>query len=253
MALTAGSEETPELSVVILCYREEDYIPKLLTLVEAEVQRLGLSYEIILVANYLAGSDDRSPEIAWEMAKASPRTKVVSKPKEGMMGWDMRRGLEACTGRVLAVIDGDGQFPASDIGRVYRELLARNLGLCQTYRVRREDGWRRVIVSRVYNGLFRLLFPGSGLHDINAKPKVMTREAFQSFRLTSIDWFIDAEIVIQARRIGLRLGEIPSVFGKGRGRPSFIKTATVLEFIKNLIVFRVRETLDRWRGRPGPV
>ena len=253
MGQVDGREDAPETSVVILCYREEQYVPQLVASVEAEVQRLGVSYEIVLVANYVAGDDDQTPRITSEMAKGSPRIKVVAQPKEGMMGWDMRSGFEASTGRVLAVIDGDGQFPASDIRRVYRELLARNLDLCQTYRVRREDGWGRVIVSRVYNIIFRLLFPGTGLHDINAKPKVMTRDAYQSFRLSSTDWFIDAEIVIQARRNKLRLGEISSVFGKGRGRQSFVNTATVLEFIKNLIVFRVRETLDRWRGYPGPV
>lgn len=252
MSQVDGREDASEISVVILCYREEEYVPHLVASVEAEIRRLGVSYEIVLVANYAAGSDDQTPRIASEMAKANPSVKYVAKPKEGMMGWDMRSGLEASTGRVFAVIDGDGQFPTSDIGRVYRELLARNLDLCQTYRVRREDGWGRVIISRVYNIIFRLLFPGTGLHDVNAKPKVMTREAYQSLRLNSTDWFIDAEIVIQARRNGFRLGEIPSVFGKGRGRPSFIKPATILEFVKNLIVFRVQENLDQWRGKLGP-
>lgn len=251
MSRVDGREDTPEISVVILCYREEEYIPQLVASVEAEIQRLGVSYEIVLVANYVPGDDDQTPRIASEMARGNPRVKVVAQPKEGMMGWDMRSGLEACTGCVLAVIDGDGQFPTSDIGRVYRELLAKNLDLCQIHRVRREDGWIRVIVSRVYNIIFRLLFPGTGLHDINGKPKVMTWEAYQSLCLSSTDWFIDAEIVIQARRNGLRLGEISSVFGKGRGRQSYINTVTVLEFIKNLIVFRVRDTFDRWRGRPG--
>jgi hypothetical protein len=39
------------------------------------------------------------------------------------MGWDMKRGLEAATGRAVAITDGDGQFPLKDIGRVYKELI----------------------------------------------------------------------------------------------------------------------------------
>lgn len=245
MAQSDGPAAPPELSVIVLCYREEDYVPEVLASVESAIQQLGVSYEVVLVANYVAGTADRSPQIASAAAGEHPRVTVVAKPKEGMMGWDMRSGLEASTGCILAVMDGDGQISPGDIGRAYRELRARSLDLCQPYRVRREDGWSRLMVSRIYNGIFSLLFPGTGLHDVNAKPKVMTREAYHTLRLRSTDWFIDAEIIIQARRNGLRLGEIPSMFGKGAHRPSFIKAGVMCEFIKNLITARVRETLNR--------
>jgi len=245
--LEPGVANPPEISVVLLCYREGENIPKLVTEVEAEIQRLGVPYELVLVANYLPRSNDKTPQIASKVAERNPRVKVVARPKAGMMGWDMQTGLEAATGRILAVTDGDGQFPFSDIGTAYRELRRRNLDLCQTNRVKREDGWARVVLSKVYNFVFQLLFPGTGLHDVNSKPKVMTREAYQSLRLTSTDWFIDAEIVIQARRHGLRLGEIPSVFGKSEGRPSFVRPTAILEFVKNLFIARVQETLDRSR------
>ena len=241
--------DSPELSVIILCYREEEYVPQILASVETEVRQLGVSYDIILVANYVAGSADRSPEIASQMARENGRVRVIAKPKEGMMGWDMRSGLDAARGRVLAVVDGDGQVPAGAIARAYQALCARHLDFCQAYRIRREDGWSRVLLSRCYNGIFRALFPGTGLHDVNAKPKVMTRQAYRALQLTSTDWFIDAEMVIQARRLGLRLGEIPSSFGRGRGRPSFVRPAAILEFTKHLIVFRSREIRARWRER----
>jgi SAM-dependent methyltransferase len=233
--------DVPELSVVILCYREEEYVPMILAAVEAEVRQLGVSYELILVANYVAGSGDRSPGIAEELAQRNGRVRVVARPKEGMMGWDMRTGLEAARGRVLAVIDGDGQVPSGDVVRVYRALREGRLDLCQTHRVKREDGWSRTVLSRCYNQVFRLLFPGMPLHDVNAKPKIFTREAYRAMRLTSDDWFIDAEMILQARRRGLRVGEIPSRFERGRGRPSFINAKTVMEFLRNLAAARLRE------------
>ena len=167
------------------------------------------------------------------------------------MGWDMRSGLDAARGRVLAVTDGDGQVPSGDIARVYQALREGRLDLCQTYRITREDGWSRLVLSRVYNGVFRALFPGVPLHDVNAKPKILTRDAFRAMRLVSNDWFIDAEIVLQARRHGLRIGEIPSRFERGHGRPSFINLKTVMEFLRNLALFRIREARrDRGGARP---
>ncbi len=249
MSRARAPAEPPELSVVILCYREEDYVRECHAAVAAEIERLGVPYEIVLVANYVPGSADRTPRVAAEVAEKHERVTVVAKPKAGMMGWDMRTGLDATTGRVLAVIDGDGQTAPADILRAYRALRERGLDLCQGYRVTRQDGWKRRLVSRVYNGIFALLFPGTGLHDVNAKPKVMTRAAYESLRLTSDDWFIDAEIVIQARRHRLRLGEIRSAFGKGRGRPSYVKATAVLEFVKNLVRFRLAERARRRAGR----
>ena len=236
---------TPELSVVVLCYQEQERIPERLESIESEIRSLGIPYEIVLVANYFPDPPDRSPQIALDLSRKNPRIKPVVRPKEGMMGWDMRTGLEAARGELLAVLDGDGQIPPSDIARVYRELTARNLDLCQTFRAKREDGRVRMLISRIYNGLFRLLFPGTPVHDVNAKPKIMTRRAYESMRLNSTDWFIDAEILIQARWNRLKVGEIPSVFGRSHGRASYIKGITLLEFIKNLALFRIREFSGR--------
>ena len=254
MSQGQGSVTEPDVSLIILCYRAEDYIPECVASMEAELRQLGVRYEIVVVANYVPGRKDRSPQIALDLMRRNPHVNIVARPKEGMMGWDMRSGLEAAHGRVLMVIDGDGQIDPRDVARVYQELRARGLDLCQTSRIRREDGWQRVLVSHIYNVVFQILFPGTGLHDINAKPKAITREAYQSFRLSSTDWFTDADIIIQARRNRLRCGEIPSVFGKGV-RPSFINLEAVWEFIRNLILFRFRETfgasepLARRRGQ----
>jgi hypothetical protein len=60
-------------------------------------------------------------------------------------------------------------------------------------------------------------------------------------QLTSDDWFIDAEIVIQARRLGLRVHEIPTTFKGLTNRTSFISMGSVLEFLVNLVRYRLRE------------
>ncbi len=232
---------TPEYSIVILCYRVGRYCTTFVNEVIENVDKLNVDYELILVANYWEGSNDETTRIAEELSRANARIKVVALPKEGMMGWDMISGLKATSGRIIAVIDGDGQMPPYDLVRVYKKLKEDNLDFAMTYRVKREDKLLRSIMSLVYNFLFRLLFPHFPLRDINSKPKIFTREVCDNLNLTSFDWFLDTEIVIQVRRMHLKIAEIPTIFKKIYSRPSYVKIEAVWEFIRNIIKSRISE------------
>ena len=110
---------------------------------------------------------------------------------------------------------------------------------------RRGDGLKRKLFSLVFNGLFHVLFPGLPARDINAKPKILTSSAYERLTLQSDDWFIDAEIMLQARRLGFRIGEIETEFLGLTGRRSFVKMAAVLEFLRNLLRYRIQELRRR--------
>jgi glycosyltransferase involved in cell wall biosynthesis len=157
------------------------------------------------------------------------------------MGWDMKTGLALATGNYIAVIDGDDQMPVEDLIKVYEKIKKEKLDLVKTYRVKRgDDSWRKII-SFFYNIFFKILFPGLNSRDINSKPKIFSMETYKKFDLISDDWFIDAEIMIKARRLKLKIGEIPTFFRGLRCRRSFVKPSAILEFIKNLIIFRINE------------
>jgi len=199
-----------------------------------------IDYELVLVGNYLLGdTKDQTPVILKELAANNPRFVVVAKGKEGMMGWDMRSGLDAATGRHIAVIDGDGQMPMSDVIKVYRVLQVGKYDLVKTFRASRHDGWYRRRISSMYNFLFRLMFPAAHVfRDINSKPKVMTREAYQRIHLVSNDWFTDAEIMIEALRHNLSVGEVSTVFFKNERRGTLVRFSAIYEFLSNLIYYR---------------
>ncbi len=158
-----------------------------------------------------------------------------------MMGWDMKAGLQAATGQSLAVIDGDGQMPSEDVVRVYQLMKDNELDFAKTYRTKRNDGSYRKLISIVYNILFKIMFPGIKASDMNSKPKIMTRAFYEKINLESNGWFIDAEIMILARRLSLKIGEIETVFHSLDSRPSFVKPLSILEFLFNLFIYRIRE------------
>jgi hypothetical protein len=55
--------------------------------------------------------------------------------------------------------------------------------------------------------------------------------------LLSDDWFIDAEIMIQARRLKLNHPEIATQFKKPDSQKSFIKSGDIAAFIVNMILY----------------
>lgn len=228
-----------ELSIVVLCYRTEDYIEGFVLQLENEVRQLNVSFELILVANYDVPGKDKTPEIVQDLAKDRTFIKVVSKRKEGRMGWDMRSGLENSVGKYILIIDGDGQMPISDISTVYAIIKTGQYDLVKTFREKRFDGIFRAAMSRIYNYLFKLLFhPKFPLNDVNSKPKIMKRSAYEKMDLRSNDWFTDAEIMIEAIKKKMQICQISTVFYKNERRQSFVDFSTVLEFIYNLFYYK---------------
>jgi glycosyltransferase involved in cell wall biosynthesis len=239
--------DTPDISVVILCYRAEDFVPVFVSEMKTALEKHGLRYELVLVANYHPHAEpaDRTPAIVAALARQDPTITVVARPKEGMMGWDMRSGLAAARGRTVAVIDGDGQMPPGDVVAVYDHLRAGRFDMVKTYRIRRGDGVLRVVVSHVYNGALTLLFPSVRVRDANSKPKIFTHEALHRWSLGANNWFLDAEIVIQASRLGFRIGEVPTVFLQNPRRASFINVRAILRFVLDLLTYRLKTLWSR--------
>lgn len=230
----------PELSAVVLCFRAGDEINAVLEPLHRQLEASGHDYELVLVANYWPGQADPTPDVVRSFAQTHERTIVVSDPKHGGMGWDFRSGLNAASGDVMVVIDGDAENPTEDVVRMFTLMRDTGTDVMKGLRIARYDSLYRRFTSVAYNILFRFLFRTSGLWDINGKPKGLTRRAYEAMNLTSDDWFIDAEIVLEAKRLGFRIDEMPVVFRRNDERQSFVKPSANLEFLRNMFARRVR-------------
>jgi len=232
-----------ELSAVVLCYRAQENVRRVVEPLAEELRRSGISHELVLVANHRPEEDDRTPAVARELARGRDEVTTLTLEKQGAMGWDMRTGLDAARGAHIVVIDGDAQNPVEDVLRVHRCLGETGADLVKGRRTERGDGLLRRVVSLAYNGLFVVLFGTWGLWDINGKPKGLTREAYEQLELRSDDWFVDAEMVLSARRRGLDIRELPVSFRSNDDRPSFVRPGALLEFLRHMLSYRLR-------GRP---
>ena len=229
-----------EFSMAVLCYRGgTDIIPfvenfhKIMTMFR-------FPWEIVLVGNYWPGTEDSTPEIVKQLATRLPNVRYIAEEKQGDMGWDARSGLDACRGKYIGFIDGDGQFPVEAVFSCFAKIKSDDYDLVKTYRVQRGDSFYRKIISLAYNRLFCTLFPDyRGRGDVNSKPKIMKREVYERMDLRSDDWFFDAEIMLECLALKLRVYEIPVIFEPLSKRKSFVKPGAIFEFVKHLIAYRL--------------
>lgn len=233
--------ERPDLSLVIPCYNEEGVIRHTVCELADCFGRHQIDVELVVVDN---GSRDGTGHVIDDLIREElPVTKVVVHTNCGY-GNGVLTGFKACRGRYVGITASWAQVEALDVLRVYN-LAARSRPntLVKVRRRFRLDGILRKVTSILYNFSMPLIFGRLGSIDINGCPKIIRREHLNSMALHSRDWFLDAEIMIKAKRLGLDVLEI-NVFAQQRaGGSSHVNAATCWEFVVNIIKVRLFKTL----------
>lgn len=226
----------PDLSLVVPCYNEADVIRDTATQLVKVFRDQKIDLELILVDN---GSRDATGEIIDRMiAEGMPIIKQAVAVNQGY-GNGVLHGLRICRGRWVGFICADGQVEAHDVFRVYEVAAgAPAPSLVKVRRRFRMDGLTRKIVSTIYNMTTAILFRRLGSIDINGNPKVLPREYLERMNLQARDWFLDAEIMIKAKRLGLPVYEMNVISQMRRGGKSNVTRSTIKEFIFNLLRYR---------------
>ncbi len=197
--------------------------------------------EIIVVDN---GSTDSSVATITELKKTIPNLVMASEPTAGY-GRAVLKGLHASHGNIIGIIRADNQEKPEDLAMMLGVFVDKKLDLLKAIRrSRTSDGLRRIIISKVYNAIFQAIFH-SRINDINATPKIFTRAFYERAYLESLDWFIDAEIVIKAEYFKCAIGEVeieylPRLKGRSNVRP-----AHVYQFLANMIRWGIRRSHGR--------
>ena len=240
-----ASKSPAAVSLVMPCYNEEACLGQTARELLDAFDRAGVPLELVLVDN---GSRDRTGAIIDELiAQGRPVVKVSVDMNLGY-GNGVLEGLKACTAPLAGYLCADGQVAAEGAVRTYQE--AHSAGVPAMAKVRRrfrKDSWRRKLVSILYNFGMQLVFGWLGSIDLNASPKVFPREALPLLRLESKDWFLDPELMIKAKHLGLKILE-RDVEGLPRaGGKSNVRYSTCLQFMKNIARYRFGGEFRAWK------
>ncbi|OIQ94421.1 undecaprenyl-phosphate 4-deoxy-4-formamido-L-arabinose transferase [mine drainage metagenome] len=141
---------TPQLSVVIPVYNEEQGLQALFDRLYPALDKLAIPYEIVFVND---GSRDRSAAILrGQFQKRPDVTRVVL--FNGNFGQHMAimAGFEQCRGQRVVTLDADLQNPPEDTGLLLAK-MDEGHDYVGSIRRQRNDSWWRHIASRAMNGL----------------------------------------------------------------------------------------------------
>jgi dolichol-phosphate mannosyltransferase len=247
-ALTVGpvlpGEDSPlRLSVIVPTYNEALNIVKLVTqLAQLLDEPFGESYEIIVV-------DDDSPDRTWELvhdlARDTPRLRVMRREKERGLSTAVIRGWQAARGEVLCVIDADLQHPPDLTLALYR-VIERGADMAVASRHLEGGGvsdWSMIrrVVSRAAQLIGLVALPGvvGRISDPMSGYFMIRRAAIEGVELNPLGYKILIEVL--ARGKFPWVGEVPYVFQEREHGGSKATARIYLEYIRHLLRLRLSD------------
>jgi hopanoid biosynthesis associated protein HpnK len=192
-----------KLSFVLPMYNEAENIGAMVAMIHDKASPLLEDYEIVIVND---ASTDNCGEIADRLAQEDSRIRVVHHTHNRGLGAGIRSGFTAS--RMPYVLYSDSDLPV-DFACLEWVLpkITPEVDILIGWRKGRAEGPRRAIMSWVYNRLIRTIF-GLRVKDVNFAFKILRRDLLDLLHLNSEGSFIDAEILLEAHRVGCHLVEV---------------------------------------------
>lgn len=220
----------PDVSVVMPCLNEAQSIGGCIEEARSAFARAGMSHEIVVADN---GSTDGSREIA-ERAGA----RVITEATRGY-GAAVSSAVEASAGRTILISDSDGTYPLHQGPEVVRAARQGSIALGSRFSGRIEPGAMPALHRLVGSPLTRLLLAVLfGVHssDPHSGFRAMRREVFETVRPRSKGWEFTVEMLVNARRRGIDVAEIPIDYGGRLGASKLRALPDGWAFFKFLVL-----------------
>lgn len=235
----------PQLSLVMPAYNEAAGIQA--AVAEAHEAMVSLDYasEILVVDD---GSTDRTAELVRELTALWPEVKLIRHERNRGYGAALRTGFEAARMPLLAFTDADCQFHLEDLERLVP--LTQRYPIAVGFRLDRQDPWRRRFFSWGYNRLVRF-FLGTRVRDCDCALKVFQREALPYLLPRTSGFFVNAEMLCRARRLGLAVAEAGVRHRPRRLGASKVTLGDIPRILAKLLPFWWSQVI--WTRRPQPL
>ena len=183
-------------------------------------------FEIVVADD--ASTDDSAQQVEhW--AACDPRIRLVRLPRNQRFGGALCAGLDAATKEFLFYTDFDVPVDLTVLPRLLDEFAEADVltGYAETgskYVDRRSQ-----FISLGYNFMVRSLF-GLTFRDINFGFKAIRQSVWNQLTMRSTSPFVDAEMFVQALRLGYRVKEVPVPFSPRHLGHSRIRRADVISW-----------------------
>ncbi len=198
----------PALSIVLPCLDEAERLPATLRAYLAHYPAGRAEVELLVVDD---GSTDGTAAVADRVAVTDQRVRVLRTASNHGKGYAVRAGIRAAQGELVVFTDADGSYGPEQVDLVVAALADAPVAIGARLGSQAGAGRPlRRLASRVFNRAMRLLL-GLPFHDTQCGLKGFRQEAAAAvFGRARVDGFaFDAEMLLLARHLGLRVVEVP--------------------------------------------
>jgi glycosyltransferase involved in cell wall biosynthesis len=208
------------ISIVIPAHNEEKRIGNTLESYSRYFNLLAksnkLDYELLVVIN---NTKDRTEEIVKEKQNKDKHIRYLNF-KEGGKGFAVIEGFKDALKRksnLIGFVDADGATPPQAFHYLIQNINNDDGAMASRYLpasiVNPKPTIQRVIVSRIFNNLIRVLFL-MPYKDTQCGAKLFKRKALEKVlpHLSLSQWAFDVDLIYNLRKFGFRVAELPTIW-----------------------------------------
>lgn len=222
---------SPEISVLLPMFNEEDVLEETLAVVRAEVEKVTDSFEILCIND---GSMDRTGALLERAAASDPRIFPIELSRNFGKEAAMAAGLDHARGQAVLILDADLQHPAqlvSQMVKAWRDGADVVSGVKET---RGREGLIYGLMARVFNALM-----GTATRDGNFRGssdfKLLDRQVVEALKACPERHRFFRGLVAW---VGFRTVDIPfHVQERAGGTTKWSTSALIRYSLRNLLSF----------------
>jgi len=222
------------LSVVIPAYNEEKRIKPTLDRIVEFLKNNRYKYELIIVDD---GSNDGTVKIVNGFANKYAEIHLLKSANNMGKGHAVRKGMLAARGKRILFTDADLSVPFETVDKLLSWFDAGYDIVIGSRRLPDSDiqihqPFYREFMGQVFRNLTRLLIVGKDISDITCGFKCFSSEAAKAVfsKQVTNDWSYDAELIYIAKRMKMRIKEIPVVWRDSNATKVHIFRDTIKTF-----------------------
>jgi glycosyltransferase involved in cell wall biosynthesis len=205
--------ESPDISIVIACYNEEETLEASFEEIRETLDDFGRRYELVFVDDV---SRDRTRAILAEIKARNPDLDIqlILHDRNQGRGATVTDGFRASRGEIVGYLDVDLEVHCRYVPSLVRAIEkgadVATLRRIYAFQIASLD---RYVMSRGYSFLVRRLL-GVDFKDTETGFKFFSRAKLLPVldEIEDPGWFWDTEFMVRAARAGLRIVEVPGAY-----------------------------------------
>lgn len=220
-----------ELSIVLPAYKEAENLKKILPEIHAQVSRLNIEYEILIV-DTMEKMDD-----TFDVCKLNNAV-YITREGGNYYGDAIRTGIKRANGKYILIMDADGSHEPKSILEIYNKITSENLDVVVGSRYckggKTDNNFILKMMSWSLNLTYKIIF-ALKVNDCSNSFRMYDSAKLKSLSLECINFDIVEEILIKLQLMypNLAIGEVPVHFKK---RDQGVSKRDLVKFILTYFV-----------------